>query len=303
MLLLFALAMTIAELFSQTAQNLSQVPASMSEKEKLRLVRAANAGLGDFVDALPGIRRRETTTVALATPLTKNITCTQGSKTIAFSPTWAGQTDYLGRTVGIDQDPGRYNRLQGVNTLLAAFQGTTGAANLTIYSDAVLLGGLENLVDGDVLLSWGTGNKRLQYGKPESWTLESREYDTHVGEPQRWWVEGLDGMSGGSNPKYVMRVWPQPVASYDLIYPRRLWPEALTVDNIDSDDELPCLPREEWVLVSLCQYGIINSPLWNGTANKEDAANDYSRAQAWLEQKKGQTGDTQRGKLMTKKGF
>ena len=302
-LILLLLAMTIAELFTQTAQNLNTAPAAMSAKEQSRLVRAANAGLGDFVEALPGIRRRETATPTLGLPVTKNITATQGSTEIVFSPTWAGQTDFLGRTVALDADPGRYNRLQAENTLLANFQGTTGAAVMTLYSDAVLLGGQGNLVDGDVILSWGTGNKQLIHGKPEGWQRENREYAYQTGEPQRWWVDGLDGMSGGSNPLYVLRVWPQPVSMYDLIYQRRLWPEALTVDLLDSTDELPCLPREEWVLVSLCQYGIVNSPLWQGTANKDDAENDYKRAAAWLEDKKGQRGTTQRGKLKTKNGY
>ncbi len=301
--MLLILAMTIAELFTQMSQNLNTVPAAMVDKEKSRLVRAANAGLADFVEALPGIRRRERKTVRLEERLSKNITTTLDSKTIAFDPTWAGQSAHLAKTVAISTDPGRYNRLQALNTLLYAYQGPTGAATMTLSSDAVLLGGLEDVIDGEVMLSWGTGNKTLMHGRPEDWQRDSREYEYSCGQPQRWWVEGLNGISGGAAPQYALRVWPQPEAAYDLAFERRLWPAALTTTMIDSTTELPCLQREEWVLVSLCQYGILSSPLWQGTANKDDAEKDYIRANAWLDKLKGQRADTQRGKLQSKAGY
>lgn len=295
--------MTTADLFVQMCQNLSQSPAEMEVKEQLRVVRAANAGIALFVESLPGIRRREETTAALELPQVKTITATQGSKDIVFDPTWVGQSDFLGRTVTLDADPGRYNRLQGVNSLLSAFAGTSGSTTMNIMSDAVLLASDGNLVDGEVILSWGTGNKRLLHGKPPAWQRENREYQYHTGEPERWWTEGLDGMTGGSNPLYVLRVWPQPAAAYDLIFSRRLWPAALSVADFESTAELPCLPREEQILVSLCQEGIISSPLWIGTANKEDSANEAASAKNWLDAKKGERGDTRRGKIRTKQGY
>lgn len=295
--------MIISDLFVQMCQNLSQSPTEMEAKEQLRVVRAANAGVAKFVEALPGIRRREETTVRLDAPVQKTVTVQQGSKAIVFSPTWGGQTDYLGRTVTLDGDPGRYNRLQAENTLLMAYAGAGGNTAMNILSDAVLLASDGNLVDGEVILSWGTGNKRLLHGKPVSWQRENREYQYQTGEPERWWTEGLDGMTGGSNPLYVLRVWPQPAAVYDLIFSRRLWPAALTVADFESTAELPCLPREDQILVALCQEGLLSSPLWIGSANKDDSANEAAGANAWLESKRGERGDTKRGKIRTKQGY
>lgn len=296
------IVMTIAELLAQSAQNLSQVPGVMSDMNKARLVRSANAGLDEFVTALPGTRRRERTAVRLDEAITKAITVTLNSKTIAFDA-FADQASYLGRTVSIDVDSGRYNRLQSLNTLLFENSAPTGAATMQIASDAILLGGLEDVVEGEVVLSWGSGNKTLIHGKPEDWRRDSREFTAHVGQPQYWWCEGLSGISGGSNPQYVLRVWPQPEAAYDLVFQRRLWPSALTVAMLTSTTELPCLAREEWVLVALCQYGTISSNLWIGSANKDDAEKDYVRAQGYLEQFKGQRPSNRRGKFKTKPGF
>lgn len=300
--MLLLLAMTIAQLFTQMSQNLSKVPGDMDALQQAALVRSANAGLAEFVDLLPDMRRTESRSERLSAAESKAITATAQSKTIAFSESWSEQASFFGRTVVVGNDSSRYNRLHALNTLLFAHEGTTGSTTLEVRADAVLLGSLEDAVDGEVTLVWETGAKELLHGRPEYQGLED-VLRLQIGEPERWWIEPLNGITGGATPLYLLRVWPQPDAVYSLLYTRRLWPSALTTALLASTTELPVLPREEQALVAMCERGMIGTALWIGSADQAIALQNYQHGVGQLALRSNNRGHGQRAKIRTKRGY
>ena len=296
--------MTISDLFSQMAQNLSKVPAAMTDAEKTRLVRVANAGLGEFVSLLPNLRRTESKGVLLGMAQTLPITATNNSATIAFSPTWSAQADNLGRSVVVGGDPTSFNRLNALNTLETPYQGATGSTTLQVLSDAVLLGPFEDAVADDVILSWTGASDYLKHGLPRDMHMDQMRR-VMTARPTHWWIESLNGISNADNPQYVLRLWPQPDAVYTLNFNRRLWPSALTVAMLNTNDstKLPVTVREENHLINLCQEGLISSPLWNGAANKEDAARDAQQSRLALGVQTNNPGSTQPAMVRTPRFF
>lgn len=300
--MLLLLVMTIAQLFTQMSQNLSKVPGDMDALQQAALVRSANAGLAEFVDLLPDMRRTESRSERLSAAESKTITATAQSKTIAFSSSWSEQASFLGRTVVVANDSSRYNRLHALNTLLFAHEGTTGSTTLEVRADAVLLGSLEDAVDGEVTLVWETGAKELLHGRPEYQGPED-VLRLQIGEPERWWIEPLNGITGGATPLYLLRVWPQPDAVYSLLYTRRLWPSALTTALLASTTELPVLPREEQALVAMCERGMIGTALWIGSADQAIALQNYQHGVGQLALRSNNRGHGQRAKIRTKRGY
>ena len=300
--MLLLVAMTIAQLFTQMSQNLSKVPADMDALQQAALVRSANAGLAEFVDLLPDMRRTESRSERLSAAESKAITATARSKAITLSASWDEQASFLGRTVVVGNDSSRYNRLHALNTLLFAHEGTTGSTTLEVRADAVLLGSLEDAVDGEVTLVWETGAKELLHGRPEYQGPED-VLRLQIGEPERWWIEPLNGITGGATPLYLLRVWPQPDAVYSLLYARRLWPSALTTALLASTTELPVLPREEQALVAMCERGMIGTALWIGSADQAIALQNYQHGVGQLALRSNNRGHGQRAKIRTKRGY
>ena len=304
--MLLLLAMTIAQLFTQMSQNLSKVPADMDALQQSALVRSANAGLAEFVDLLPDMRRTESRSERLGAAESKPITATAQLKTIAFDPAWSEQASFLGRTVVVGNDSSRYNRLQALNTLLFAHEGATGSTTLEVRADAVLLGSLEDAVDGEVTLVWETGAKELLHGRPDYLRPED-VLSLQIGEPERWWIEPLNGITGGATPLYLLRLWPQPDAVYSLLYTRRLWPSSLTVGMIENEEDgaidLPVLPREEQALVAMCERGMIGTALWIGSADQAIALQNYQHGVGQLALRSNNRGHGQRAKYRTKRGY
>jgi hypothetical protein len=300
--MLLLVAMTIAQLFTQMSQNLSKVPGDMDALQQAALVRSGNAGLAEFVDLLPDMRRTESRSERLSAAESKTITATAQSKFIAFSPSWSEQASFLGRTVVVGNDSSRYNRLHALNTLLFAHEGATGSTTLEVRADAVLLGSLEDAVDGEVTLVWETGAKELLHGRPEYQGPED-VLRLQIGEPERWWIEPLNGITGGATPLYLLRIWPQPDAVYSLLYTRRLWPSALTTALLASTTELPVLPREEQALVAMCERGMIGTALWIGSADQTIALQNYQHGVGQLALRSNNRGHSQRAKIRTKRGY
>ena len=296
------LAMTIAQLFTQMSQNLSKVPGDMDALQQAALVRSANAGLAEFVDLLPDMRRTEARSERLSAAESKTITAAAQSKAITFSSSWDEQASFLGRTVVVGNDSSRYNRLHALNTLLFAHEGATGSTTLEVRADAVLLGSLEDAVDGEVTLVWETGAKELLHGRPEYQGPED-VLRLQIGEPERWWIEPLNGITGGATPLYLLRIWPQPDAVYSLLYTRRLWPSALTTALLTSTTELPVLPREEQALVAMCERGMIGTALWIGSADQTIALQNYQHGVGQLALRSNNRGHGQRAKIRTKRGY
>lgn len=300
--MLLLLAMTIAQLFTQMSQNLSKVPADMDALQQAALVRSANAGLAEFVDLLPDIRKTESKTERLGAAESKTITVTAQDKTIAFSPSWSSQSSFLGRTVVVGNDSSRYNRLQALNTLLFAHEGASGSTTLEVRADAVILGSLEDAVDGEVTLMGATEAVQLTHGLPDS-QRPQEVLALQTGQPERWWIEPLNGITGGATPVYLLRVWPQPDAVYSLLYTRRLWPTALTTAMLASSTELPVQPREEQALVAMCERGMIGTALWIGSADQTIALQNYQHGVGQLAARSNNRGHSQRAKIYTKRGY
>lgn len=296
------LAMTIAQLFTQMSQNLSKVPADMDALQQAALVRAANAGLGEFVDLLPDLRKVEPKSERLGAAESKTITATAASKTIAFDPTWSQQTSFLGRTVVVGNDSARYNRLVAANTLLMSHEGSSGTTTLEVRADAVLLGGLEDAVDGEVTLMGATDGSTLRFEPPNPARLEEVMQLT-IGKPERWWIESLNGITGGASPVYLLRVFPQPDAVYSLVFNRRLFPSALTTAMLASTTELPVQPREEQALVAMCERGMVGTALWIGSADQATALLHYQHGVSQLASRSNNRGHGKRAKIRTKRGY
>lgn len=315
------LLMTIAQLLAAAAENLSKPTtgsgAITDSNHQNHLVRAVNGGLAEFVQMLPDKRRTEMKTARLPAALSKVATLTQGSTALNFASWSAGeQSAYLGRTVVVAGDDG-YNRLAAASTLLLPWEGaSTASASLSIRSDAVVLGGLEDCIEGDVILSMPHGQEILTYGRPPEffYTSAGRTATRNEGDeagtmrllegvPQHWWVETLNGISGGATPLYVLRVFPQPDAVYSLLFRRKLWPTAVTWGLVASTLEIPVLPHEEVHLVNLCQESLFTHPLWVGNADKDQIREAVARSRGWLAGQTPNQGHTQPALCRTKKGF
>lgn len=299
------LAMTIAQFLAAAAENLSKAPADMTEDaHKNHLVRAANASLAEFLEARPDILRSESRTVRLGSVLEKTANLSEGAAEVVFDPAWsvAAQADYLGRSVVVGGQAQRYNQLIAPSTLLLPWEGATGSQTLSIRSDAVVIGSLEDSVDGDVILSLGDRQTVLTFGRPphEDAGDVMRFYEA---TPEYWWIEPQNGLSGGEAPTYVMRLFPQPDQVCCLTFKRRLWPAAITTAMLSSSMVLPVIAREEQHLVNLAQEVLFTHPLWVGSADKAEVAKAVQRSREWLAGRTPNSGHTQPSKCGTKKGF
>lgn len=303
--MLLLLVMTIAQLLAAAAENLSKTPSAMSETtHQNHLVRSVNGGLAAFVESLPDKRRTESETSRLAAALSKVATITQGSTAVTFDPAWSAsdQSAYLGRTVVVSGSSG-YNRLAAASALLLPWEGATdAAASISIRSDAVVVGGLEDCIDGEVILALSDRTVHLKHGLPPEDDAAS-VLRLLEGVPQYWWIEPLNGITGGATPLYVLRVYPQPDAVYALVYRRKLWPSAITYAMVASTTEIPVLPHEEVHLVNLCQEALFSHPLWLGSADKDQVREAVNRSRAWLSGQMPNQGHTQPAMCRTKKGF
>lgn len=301
----FLLAMTIAQLLAAAAENLSQAPSAMTEANyKNHLVRATNGGLAEFVRALPDTRRSEAKVARLAAALSKTAAVVSGTTGLTFDPVLSAgdQAAYLGRSVVVNGETGRYNQLAATNTLLFPWEGANGSVSISIRSDAVPVGGLEDCIDGDVVLVRSDRQSTLTFGRPpaEDGADVMRLLE---GVPQYWWVEPLSGVSAGASPIFILRVFPQPDAVYSLHFRRRLWPSAIDTTMFSSTTEIPVLPHEEVHLVNLCQEALFSHPLWLGSADKDQVREAVVRARAWIGGMTPNRGTTKPARCRTKKGF
>ena len=310
--------MTIAQMFVRMTRHLSQkVPSSMSDENKQWLVDAANLALTQFTQKLPPTRRREPRVEYLAAAVTKNITATQNSQTIAFDTPWADVGDHLGRTVVVGGDSARYNRLQSATSLLHFYEGPTGATTLEVHSDAFLVGQYEDGIEGELILQDGSYATPLTPGMPAGIAMRyanrmigvtggdaeaNARYFTR-GRPTHWWIEPLNGISGGSDPKFLVRLWPQPDKAYQVSFGMKLWPTALTSADISSTTVLPLTVAEESIFLSLCFLGLFGCPLWIGTNNKDDVQQEAARAFGLLGDEDSDKGSNQPSYVRTKPGY
>jgi hypothetical protein len=302
--MLLLLAMTIAQLLTDSSRNLSTVPASMDTTQQRWLVQAVNKGLAEFVRDLPDHRRTEPKVERIAAAVTKTITASAASQDITFDPAWssADQMPYWGRTAVVGNNSSRYNRLQGLNSLMRHHEGASGTTTLEIRHDAVQCGYWEDAVDGEVTLMWETGSTILLHGPPP-WLDPSEAFTFREGRPERWWTEPLNGLSNGSTPLFLIRLWPQPDAVYSLRFDRRLWPTAITTAMLSSTTELPITAAEEGDLIAYCEKSLIGSQLWLGSASKEDAVNRYNDSKTQRTAQSNRRPHTQPGEVRTKRGY
>jgi hypothetical protein len=298
------LLMTIAQLLTDCSRNLSALPASMSTTQQRQLVQAVNAGLAEWVQDLPDHRRVEPKVERIAMPVSKNITAAATSQGVTFDPSWASadQSPYWGRTAVVGNDSGRYNRLQGLNSLLRHHEGASGSTTLEIRHDAVQLGYWEDAVEGEVTLMWDTGSAMLTHGIPPGMN-DNDIFALRTGRPEYWWIDPLMGLTNGASPLYVLRLWPQPDAVYSLHFHRRLWPTAITTAMVASTTELPITAAEEMAVVAFCEHKLVGSQLWLGSASPDTANTQYSIAKALHGSKSNSRPMTQRAKYRTKRGY
>jgi len=302
--MLLLIAMTIAELLTDCSRNLSTVPASMDTVQKRWLVQAVNKGLTEYVADLPEHRRNEARVERVAPAVTKSISATHAMQAVVFDPVWntADQMPYWGRTAVVGNDSARYNRLQGLNSLMRHHEGAAGTTTLEIRHDAVQCGYWEDAVEGDVTLMWDTGSAMLTHGIPPGMN-DNDIFALRTGRPEYWWIDPLMGLTNGASPLYVLRLWPQPDAVYSLHFHRRLWPTAITTAMVASTTELPITAAEEMAVVAFCEHKLVGSQLWLGSASPDTANTQYSIAKALHGSKSNSRPMTQRAKYRTKRGY
>ena len=311
--------MTTTQLFSRMTRPLSQkVVASLSDENKQWLVDAANLALVQFVKKMPPIRRREPQVRQLPAAVTKSITATLNSQTIAFDPAWADVGDNLGRTVVVAGDAERYNRLQSATSLIHFYEGATGDTTLQVFGDAFLLGQYQDGIEGDLILQDGGNAMMLTPGMPAGIAMQyanrligltgglaeaNARYFT-AGRPTHWWVEPLSGISGTSSPQFLVRVWPQPDKAYQVSFQMKLWPSAFTTADLTGNTVLPVTVAEEAIFLNLCFVGLLDCPLWQGTNNKDDVVTAAARALDLLGNgEDSDKGSNQPALVRTKPGF
>lgn len=294
--------MTTLQLAQRLTRNLTHKDVmSLPPEEQQRLVDAINSGLVEYVELLPEIRRAEPRTVALPAPLSKAVTVTENAAVFAFSPTFAGQSEYLGCTVSVAGDD-RYNRLAALNTLQGPQRAPTGSSTLSLYGDALRLDSGDDSISGDVVLLDINRRVDLVFGKPPVW-LAQQPSMVELGRPRHWWTEPFNGLSGLNDPLFLLRVWPVPDTVYDLVFTLRLFPQAVGFIDLITPRQMPVPTNEEAHLVNLCMPGVFTSPLWNADVKKSDCVTDYDRAKSAMEAKLSRRGHTQPGKFGTRRGY
>jgi hypothetical protein len=309
--------MTIADMFVRATRPLSsKVPGSMSAEHQQYLVDAANKALNDYTRKLPSLRLQEPHSERLVASFSKSITASSGSKTIAFSPSWTEVSSHLGRTVLVAGDASRTNRLASATSLVQAYEGQTGATTVEVLSDAVMIGQSYE-VAGDVVLVDNSDTWPLVYGMPNGqypgrWrstmgmvggAAETVAHQIVRARPTNWWIENLNGLTGEATPSFVLRLWPQPDKLYQINFALRLWPTALTVDDLDSTVVLPLQVNEEATFMDLVYPGLFTCPLWQGTAVKDDYQNAAAAALRALGGDEQNRGHQQPSLCGTKRGF
>lgn len=309
--------MTVAQLFVRLTRPLNnKVPSTYDDEGKQYLVDAANLGLKQFIRSLPSMRLQEPRSERLVAPVTKTITATQTSKTIAFDPAWSDVGLNLGRTCTVGGDSAAYNRLQTATSLMNAYEGATGTTSLQVMSDAVMLD--QNYeIAGDVIVVDGADTFPMTFGMPGGYypghwrnisgvtggDAEATQRILVSARPTHWWVEPLNGLSGLATPSYILRLWPQPDKMYKVNFNLRLWPTALQVADIESTAVLPIQVDEEAMFVNLCYPALFCCPLWQGSANKDDYQTAANKAAADLLGEQNNRGNQQPGTVMTKRGY
>jgi|GEM_PF-3237986 len=296
--------MTLAQMFVRACRPLaSKVPGDMSDEQQQWLVDAANKGLNEFTRRLPSLRLHEPHSERLTAPVSKAISATQGSKTISFTGGWSDVGSNLGRTVIVAGDAPRTNRLASATSLVQAYEGPTGSTTAEVLSDAIMIGQSYE-VAGEVYVVDGSDTWPLVYGMPNGqfpgrWrttmgivggAAETVAHQIVRARPTNWWIENLNGLTGEATPSFVLRLWPQPDRLYQVNFALRLWPTALTVDDLDSEVVLPLQVNEEATFMDLVYPGLFTCPLWQGTAVKDDyqaAASAALRALGGDEQNRG----------------
>lgn len=309
--------MTRAQLFTRMTRHLSsKVPAEFSAENKQWLVDAGNKALNTFTRFLPGVRVQEMQSARLAAAVMQTITATGGDTTIAFSPTWAEVASHLGRTCTVGGDSARYNQLRSATSLLNAYEGATGATSLQVFADAVLVNPSYE-VAGEVLLADGGDTFPLTFGLPNGavpgyWRrsfganspmAQASAHYFVAARPTNWWVENLNGITGGANPQMLLRLWPQPDKFYSLSYTLRLWPTALVADDISSNLELPLQPNEEADFLDLCFPSLFECPLFQGGSNTEMLSAKAARAEESMKADAQDRGHQQPSLCRTKPGY
>lgn len=304
--------MTTLQLAQRLTRNLTHTDVrTLPPEEMQRVVDAINTGLAEYVELLPELRRAEPRRATLNAPVAKNAAVTHGSDEVSFV-SFPEQADYLGGTVQVSTDSGRYQRLVALNTLLASHNGPTGTAALTLYSDAVQFGPDDDSVSGEVVLVEGNTRHNMVASRPLEWQgyrpramgiVGFQPYALELGLPRYWWMEALTGMAGLDAPIYVMRVWPVPATPYDLLFQQRVFPPAVSMTDLLTPRVMPVLATEEAHLVNLCMPGMITSRLWSEAADKQAVRLDYDRARQAMLPKLERSGSTQAAWSGTPFGF
>lgn len=295
--------MTTLQLLQRMTRILTHKDVRTMPPEHLQhMLDAANLGLGEYVSMLPHIRRSKPVVMTLPAPVEKTITATASSATIAFSPAFAGQTAFYGCSALSVSDAGHYNRLAGLNTLLAPHNGATGSTTLTLYGDALQFDQTADAIDGKVHLQDGVRSTELLPERPQywrSWTPDTLE----VGTPRRWWVEPLAGLEDLNAPLFLMRVWPAPSAAMDLVFKLRMFPVGLTFDDVQTPRQLPVPVLEEVHLLNLCLPGLLTSTILSDGVNVKQVESAATISRGLMAGTMQRHGSTRRGRIFTPKNF
>lgn len=307
------MSFTTLQLLHRLARG-TRVPdiAAMSVADRLELLDAVNAGLGDFMELLPVSRKHTPASATLRAPVSLDLSINNGASAFTYvlgSPWpvggYAAEEDLIGRSVVVTGDA-RLNRLHRPGELLSAYLGTSGTRAATFYGDAVSMGADERRLVDRPLWEDSSGSRILQaLTEPRHvwWSYPFHQAaDIEVGTPQFYWTEPLLSAERLTTPTWTIRVWPLPQVLGTLTYRIESFPSGLTLEDFTTPRDLPVAAREVSHLVSLSRAHLQGSSLLAEGTTADDLNAGTRRAAGALAVQPQQT-DSRPRRMTTKPGW
>lgn len=279
---------TVPQLFHQIARRSRTGDfTQLSLTEQSDLLRSANSGLQKVYNALPTYFKELTEGFVLPAPLAlTGIAVTQFSATLPASTFTAAQ---LGATVRLDGDS-QWNQVNGTDSLLNPYMGTTGTVNGTVYGDAYTSTTvpLDRIIGNPTFpdrTGWIVGPADMR-GDPYS----RRILQQSIGMPRVWWTQTF-GNSQGRSPFVTLKFAPLPDMAYPVKVRTAFWPRRLVLADYTAATSLP-VPDQfiETALIPMCIAAFLTSPAYLVRGDEEQLRDEAREAERYLRLQPGQVG-------------
>lgn len=286
--------MTSLQLGQRMMRNLTTRDIGLIDAlEQTRVIDAANDALMDYWMALPASLRTEPHNIFLRAPAIAEINATKPLDTYTYVlPVPPTGTDREGASVLVGSDP-TLNRIKNVRTFWRPYIGTDGAVNMTVYSDCVTFARSESL---QIMKSpeWADTNAqnplKLCHLPPDHYMRRWAEGDfmsaksglaVEVGRPAFWWTEPCHAASLTA-PMWALRLWPLPATDGVLSFTMAAPAPVLQFVDFSIDRALPVEDAYASSVYALAIAGMVSSPLWDTSIDKNLAISAAQQAKQRL---------------------